>query len=292
MPEAMTILLFDDSLQVETLGDACLISILSTISSMLHLLLDMIPKKIDLCQRKIYHCINRRRRTIQSLYREYGSRFSRAYQMDYEAFMKLHELLKGGIREYISSNNSQIHDTTRHDLPSFHVHNGEIRSEIRLAPALRYFTGGLYLDITISHGISKTDVYCSVWAIVHATNQCLYLQFRFPATAVECQEIAVDFMFRSKAGFDNCVGCIDGMLVLIEKPFPNECEKVGVDSGKFYCGQKAKFRLNLQGVCDAHRRFTYISVQHPASASASDYLSFVTSSLYQQLTEGSGLPNG
>ena len=35
----MTILLFDDSLQVETLGDACLISILSTISSMLCLLL-------------------------------------------------------------------------------------------------------------------------------------------------------------------------------------------------------------------------------------------------------------
>ena len=42
---SMTILLFDESLQVETLGDACLISILSMISSMLRLLLDMIPKK-------------------------------------------------------------------------------------------------------------------------------------------------------------------------------------------------------------------------------------------------------
>ena len=41
--------------------------------------------------------------------------------------------------------------------------------------------------------------------------------------------------------------------------------------------------------CDTRCRFTYISVQHPASAS--DYLSFVTSSLYQQLMEGSGLPN-
>ena len=45
MLEATTILLFDESLQVETLGDACLVSILSMISSMLHLLLDMIPKK-------------------------------------------------------------------------------------------------------------------------------------------------------------------------------------------------------------------------------------------------------
>ena len=49
MPEATTILLFDDSLQVETPGDACLISILSMISSMLRLLLQIIPKKIDLC---------------------------------------------------------------------------------------------------------------------------------------------------------------------------------------------------------------------------------------------------
>ena len=80
---------------------------------------------------------------------------------------------------------------------------------------------------------------------------------------------------------------LDGMLLWIEKPFLKEGEKVGVDSGKFYCDQKAKFGLNLQGVCDAHCRFTFISVQHPASAS--DYLSFVSSSLYQQLMEGSGL---
>ena len=58
----------------------------------------------------------------------------------------------------------------------------------------------------------------------------------------------------------------------------------------FFCGRKGKYGLNLQGVCDAKRRFAYISVQHPARAS--DYLSFVTSSLYQQLTEGSGLPSG
>ena len=44
MLRSLTILLFDDSLQAETLGNACLISILSTISSMQRLLLDMIPK--------------------------------------------------------------------------------------------------------------------------------------------------------------------------------------------------------------------------------------------------------
>ena len=125
------------------------------------------------------------------------------------------------------------------------MHNGEIRSEINLAVALRYFAGGSYLDVTISHGIGKTDVYHSVWAV--AMNRCTRL-----TTAVECKELAADFTFRSEASFHNCVGCIDGMLLWMEKLFLKECEKVGVDSGKFYCSRKGKFRLNLQGVCDAH----------------------------------------
>ena len=106
MLEAMTILLFDDSLQVETLGDAWLISILSMISSMLGLLLHIITQKMDnIRQRKMYCRVNCRRRTIQSLFREYGSLFSRVYRMDYEDFMRLHELLKAGINKYISNNN-------------------------------------------------------------------------------------------------------------------------------------------------------------------------------------------
>ena len=109
-------------------------------------------------------------------------------------------------------------------------------------------------------------------------------------TIEEYIAMADEFSFRSKAGFDNCVGCINGMLLWTEKPFCKVCERVGVDSGKFYCGRKCKFGLSLQGVCDAHPCFTYISVQHLALAS--DYLSFDMSSLYQQLTQGSGLPNG
>ena len=73
--------------------------------------------------------------------------------MDYDAFMDLHELLKPGINEYISNNNNQINYRTMHDLPTFYIHNGEIRLEIHLVVALRYFSGGSYLDLTISHGI-------------------------------------------------------------------------------------------------------------------------------------------
>ena len=80
------------------------------------------------------------------------------------------------------------------------------------------------------------------------------------------------------------------MLIRTEKPLLKECQNVGVDTGKFYCSRKGKFGLNLQGVCDACRQFLFISVQHPASAL--DYLAFIMSSLYQQLTQGSRLPTG
>ena len=291
MPQATNVLLFDDSSESATLGDACLIAVLSSITMMLRLVDIMVKKQSKRKRRnKIYQRIQRNRRTIQSLYEEYGNLFTRAYRMDYETFKVLHERLKPGIDEYISKNHNRTNYTKTGDTPTFYRPNGEIKSEIRLGAALRYFAGGSYLDITISHAIGKTDVYRSVWSVVHAANQCPSLQFKFPTTVAECKSVAEEFTFRSQAGFNNCVGCIDGMLVWTEKPLPTQCDKVGVDSGKFFCGRKGKYGLNLQGVCDAKRRFTYISVQHPATAS--DYLSFVTSSLYQQLTQGSGLPSG
>ena len=294
MPSATNILLYEDSLQAESLGDACLIAVLSSVMMLLRLIEAYLTKNKNKNKKRdsTYRRIIRRRHTIQSLYREYGSLFARAYRMNYEGFMVLHDKLKQGIQEYITNNNNRTEysPSSFNQSYCFYIPNGKISTEIRLATALRYFAGGSYLDISISHGISKTDVYRSVWAVVHATNISPSLQFRFPTTSEECKSTAYDLTFRSKAGFDNCVGCIDGMLLWTEKPFQKHCEKVGVDSGKFYCGRKGKFGLNMQGVCDARRRFTYISVQHPASAS--DYLAFVTSSLYQKLTEGTGLPDG
>ena len=126
-----------------------------------------------------YQRIIRRQCTIQSLYREYGGLFARAYHMEYEGFMVLHDVLKQGIQEYITNNNNQTDysPSSVNQLYSFYIPNGEISTEICLVTALRYFAGGSYLDISISHGISKTDIYRSVWAVMHATNISTSLQF-------------------------------------------------------------------------------------------------------------------
>ena len=77
------------------------------------------------------------------------------------------------------------------------------------------------------------------------------LQFSFLTTLSECESIATEFSHRSKAGFCNCIGCINGMLVWTEKLSKKQCMEVGVDDGKFYGGRKGKFGLNLQAVCNA-----------------------------------------
>ena len=110
--------------------------------------------------------------------------------MDYIAFKSLHRILRQGIQKYII-NEKEINDNSNG--LDFCIRNGRIATEIHLACALCYFTGHSYLDIMVSHGIGKTDLYHSVWADVHATNVCTMLQFNFPATISECKSISNNF---------------------------------------------------------------------------------------------------
>ena len=168
--------------------------------------------------------------------------------MDYQLFLELHELLKDGIEEYVRKEGITSNSSANQP---FYRKNGKITTQICLACALRYFAGESYLDIIMSHAVGKTDFYRSIWAVVHGTNECSFLDFQFPSTLAECQSISKEFSSRSKVGFTNCIGCIDGLLIWLEKPSKDQCNEVGVDSGKFLCRRKGKFGLNVQGICDA-----------------------------------------
>ena len=150
--------------------------------------------------------------------------------MDYPSFLELHELLKDGIEEYVHKEGTTTNSSANQP---FYRKNGKITMQIRVACALH---GGSYLDIIMSHTVGKTDFYQSIWAVVHATNKCSFLDFQFPSTLAECQSISKEFSSRSKAGFTNCIGCINGLLIWLEKPSKDQCNEVGVDSGKFLLG--------------------------------------------------------
>ena len=128
--------------------------------------------------------------------------------MDYSSFQDLHDMFKDGIIEYICENESSSNNSGN---KSFFIQNGDISTEICLACALHYFAGGSYLNITMSHAIAVTDFYLSIWAIVDAMNRCPLLQFQFPTTISECWTISTEFSSQSKAGFNNCIRCIDGL---------------------------------------------------------------------------------
>ena len=229
------VVLFDKLYEAHCLGHASLISIITTINLLLVSINDVIKRNKKGGSRPYYPHIKRNQRMLQSLKNEYGSLFQRTYRMDYVAFKSLYRLLQSGIQEYLI-NEREINDGNNG--LDFYMRNGRITTEIRLACALRYFAGGSYLDIMLSHGIGKTDLYRSIWAVVHAMNASTPLKFSFPTTSAQCESIATEFSHRSKVGFRNCIGCIDGMLVWTEKRSKSQCMEVGVNDGKFYCGRK------------------------------------------------------
>ena len=92
--------------------------------------------------------------------------------------------------------------------------NGLIPLDVCLSCALRYFAGGDPYNISLAHGISRTEVYTSVWRIVDA-DKCVKLGFSFPECNKKQREVAQQFWKKSAPGLSCCVrgqsiGCLFG----------------------------------------------------------------------------------
>jgi DDE superfamily endonuclease len=96
--------------------------------------------------------------------------------------------------------------------------------------------------------------------------------------------IAQGFYKKSAANFDCCAGALDGLLIWTNRPTEADAVLAKCSTGKFFCGRKHKFRLNMQAICDARGQFHEVSVMYPASTS--DVLSFELSLLYGKLEKG------
>lgn len=199
--------------------------------------------------------------------------FKRAYRMSYEEFQNLVEILEPNI---ISKKGAGP--------------NGKIAVELEVSASLRYFAGASMYDLIITHGVSHSTLFCSVWRIVSAINNCEELKISFPSDHEEQRSIAKQFLARSAAKFENCVGCIDGLLIHTEKPMERELEITKCGSNTFYCGRKNKFGYNMQGVCDANGKFTAVWILHPAASS--DYISLIRSSFYERISSPGFLAPG
>lgn len=215
----------------------------------------------------------RKRKFVHDIHDELGPYYTRrAYRMPRSVFWDLHKLLEPHFAKKTRSPKKKHKDGAK---------NGLITSATRLSVAIRYFAGGRPEDICLTHGISHSEVFNSVWQCVDAVNRCDELGFSFPSDHKVQSDLARAFAKKSQAGFQTCVAAIDGMLLWIERPRDRDCEEAGCGAKKFFCGRKHRFGLNLQGTCDVEGRFLDVDLHHPASTS--DFLTFSTSKLYNKL---------
>ena len=210
--------------------------------------------------------------------------FRRAYRMSLVTFYSLYQKIRVPLLN-ICNYNSKLKSQK---FP--HVPNGPIHPTVRLACAIRLYAGGEAVDIACTYNVSPTEVHNSLQQIMEAINSVADLKIEYPRSHEDQRKVADGFKTVSKAGIDSCAGCIDGMLVWILKPNEKECKVAEVDSGKFFCGRKHKFGLNLQAVCDHKKRFLNISILFPASCS--DFIAFESAPLRFQMEEEGFLAPG
>ena len=132
---------------------------------------------------------------------------------------------------------------------------GPITTSVRLALASRYFAGGAPTDLMCKYGVSHASVFVSVWVVVEAIKNIEEFDIQFPSSHEDQLRIAHAFQRKSKVGFHNCVGAIDGILIWMHKPSEKEAKRSKVNQKKYLCGRKHKFGLNCQAVCDVEAGF-------------------------------------
>ena len=227
--------------------------------------------------------IGRVRKTMREVYKELGPKmFRRSFRMKYTTFNLLFSKVKPKLMQVMKKDTMQ---QSRN-----HAVNGMIPLPVRLGCALRFWAGGDAYDLMLVFGISYCEVFRYVDFLLDAINKTHSLRIEFPTDHKKQKDIAKEFESKSDVRFDNCVGCVDGLLIWIHMPSKSECEEIQVGQTKFVCGRKSKFGLNMQAICDAKRRFLDISILY--GASASDMLAFETSPIRVQMDRPGFLAEG
>jgi hypothetical protein len=166
--------------------------------------------------------------------------------------------------------------------------NGSIPTDIRIALAISYLTGGNPLHLCNMFHVGLSTVMVVTYQVVSAINKAFSI--KFPENHTVQKEIAAGFQKRSSVGFDCVAGCVDGLIIWIEQPLKKDCDLLKCGQRRFYCERKSKFGLNCQAICDHNGKFLEVWIGNPASSS--DFISFIRSSMYDKLSKPGFLSKG
>ena len=187
-------------------------------------------------------------RHVQELAEEGPHAFPRLYRMEESSFAKLCQL----IGPFVCVDAEMSRRASQGKEP--------ISVEIMVHCMLRWLGGGSYLDIRLSAGISIPSFYRCAYACIDAILLCDSLAFSFPTSPEDLQTAANGFKNISSNGvIEGCVACLDGMLLRIQTPSPNEVGNVK----SFFSGHYQVYGINVQAACDSNCRFVSACVSSP-----------------------------
>jgi hypothetical protein len=147
-----------------------------------------------------------------------------------------------------------------------------ISVESRIASTLILLGGGRVVEAMRTHGLAKSTVQSIFRTVVRAINSCDDLQIKCDNSLSALRARADGYQSRSNHDlFKYCTGAIDGIAITIRAP------RNVTDQKRFYSGNKKKYCLNMQGVCDSECRFIAMTCKHVGSTN--DVVAFTYSSL-------------
>ena len=149
----------------------------------------------------------------------------------------------------------EVIDLVRADLEHPTERNHAIPATLQTLCALRYYATGNFQKVSGDLiGISQPSVSRIVDRVSRALCAKAAQVIRFPSTRDEEREVIERFYERTQ--FPGVIGCVDESLIRIKSPPDNE---------HIYVCRKNFHALNVQGICDHHKKFTNIVARWPGS---------------------------
>ena len=133
------------------------------------------------------------RRTVHEIYLSLGPiYFRRAYRMSYESFCTLHSKLKDGIMLAMKSSSYYQRKGGRKGgkFQPPPIPNGAVSTSVRLACALRYYSGGSPYDLMGKYGVSHALIFDSIWHVVEAINNHPDFAISYPSCHSKQEELS------------------------------------------------------------------------------------------------------
>ena len=193
--------------------------------------------------------------------------FRRMFRMDRDTFDSLcqHIIDKIGANKFRSEGYLSEGGMSEAKTYAAQQHTGGyIAGEIKVAVFIRLLSGGSYLDLIPLFGVVKSHMH-KVFDQVIKWIRCT---FEFPLVSIlrnqqwqMLHELAQSFGEKSGGPFCGTFGSLDGLAIRIASPSLREV----TDPGNCYC-RKGFCALNVQAICDKHKRFLWC---HPTNKGSS-----------------------